>query len=144
MILIRFILRKSAFFNKMQQIQVASKVKKKETEKKQNSCKKTKFCITSTGPLTRLWKWEKSFLDVVGIYLKENQSLAPLPPSFLCQWLFSITNILILRSTRRKSYNCYYDFCTLQKKYKMGHYERCIFKAAIFENLFFFFVFNDI
>ena len=40
MILIIFILRKSAFFNKMQQMQIASKVKKKETEKKNRTLAK--------------------------------------------------------------------------------------------------------
>ena len=47
---------------------------RKQKQKKQDTPKKKKrFCITSTGPLRRFWKWEyKSFLDVVGIYVKQN------------------------------------------------------------------------
>ena len=43
MILIIFILRKSAFFNKMQQIQIASKVKKKKQKKNRTLAKKQNF-----------------------------------------------------------------------------------------------------
>ena len=57
---------KVTFFNKMQQIQLANQVKKTqktETEKTGHT----------TRPLRRFWKWEyKCFLDVVGIYLKQN------------------------------------------------------------------------
>ena len=122
------------FFNKMQQIQFANRFKitqKIETEKNRTLVKNRKFCVTSTILLTRFLKADdKSFLNVMGIYLKENHyekvngkiffkrdrgTLAPLPPSFLCLWLFSITNILILRSTRPESKNCYHDYCTFQK-----------------------------
>ena len=40
-----------------------------------------------------------------------------LPPSILCQGLFSITNNLLLKSNRPNSpnsYNCDYDFYTFQ------------------------------
>ena len=48
-------------------------------------------------------------------FKRDRGALAPLTPSFLCQWLFPITNILILRPNCPNSYNCYHDFCTFQK-----------------------------
>ena len=48
-------------------------------------------------------------------FKRDDEALAPLRPSFFCQWLFSITNILILRSTRSECYKCYHDFSEFQK-----------------------------
>ena len=48
-----------------------TRLKKNKTETEKNNI--FAFWVTSTGPLTRFWRWgDKSFLNVVGIYLKKN------------------------------------------------------------------------
>ena len=48
-------------------------------------------------------------------FKRDTGALASMSPSFLCQWLFSKTNNLILRSNHPNSYNYYHDFYTFQK-----------------------------
>ena len=54
---------------------------------------------------------------------KRYRGSSPTTPSFLCQWLFSITNILILRSNHPYIIMISEHF----KKLKLEHYKRSIF-----------------
>ena len=58
-------------------------------------------------------------------------ALAPLTPSFLCQWLFSVTNNLVLRSNHP---NSYHDFYTFQKTEIRALWKVCFF-TFIYINL---------
>ena len=140
----------------MQQIQFANQVKKTENRNRKNGTHVKKNKI-----LHKLYRTPEEILKVrvhkfLGChgYLPEAKSLwkspigrcffkrdrgplDPLPPSIFCQWLFSITNILIF---------WYEDIITLivttvimisicSKKVKLEHYERCLRIFAKFAKL---------
>ena len=82
MILIIFILRKSAFFNKMQQMQIASKVKKKETEKKTELLQKNKILHNLDRTPDGTLKVREKFLGCCGYLPKGKSIFSPTSPIF--------------------------------------------------------------
>ena len=114
------VLRKSTFFNKIQQIQFANRVKKTENVNRKNTRKKQKILHNLERTPDEILKVRgKNFLGCCG-YLPKGKSLkvhgqmllqersrgsSPTVPILSLLVALSITNILTLRSTHPKSYN---------------------------------------